>query len=326
MKMHRAIIAGLTIGGALAVLVACFGQHVEPAAIAAETEAATGLRVEATVLHGDSRIGGLSGLAWDPESGMLVALSDAADVTLIDPADPARAVFRGRLGGLEGERRKIMLDSEALTRRPDGSWPDGSWVVAFEHRHRLLAYPPGLAGLSSRPRQIPTPAAWAQFPANQGIEALAALPDGRLVAFAEGERGDTGPRPLWVLTGQSWQQRLYQSHDGHSPTDAAVLPSGDLLVLERLFSLPFSFSAHLVWVPVAALDGPDPVRGRLVYRFERPIPQDNYEGLALIPDPDGAGGATLFVVSDDNFSPLQQTVVLRLHLPPGWPEWVPSET
>lgn len=320
-RVGHAAAAVLAAAAAVAALVACFGGRVDPAAIAAETEAATGLRVEATVLHGDARIGGLSGLAYDLESGTLVALSDAADLVLIDPGDPAHAVFRGRLGGLAGERRKEMLDSEAITRRPDGSW-----VVAFEHRHRLAAYPPGLAGLSARPQPIPTPPDWSRLPANQGIEALAALPDGRLLAFAEGRRGDPGPRDLWVLTGRDWQRRLYQPLEGHSPTDAAVLPNGDLLVLERRFWLPFAFTAHLVLVPAAALDGPDPVRGRLVYRLARPIPQDNYEGLALVPDADGAGGATLVVVSDDNTNGLQQTVVLRLRLPPGWPAEVPGES
>ena len=54
--------------------------------------------------------------------------------------------------------------------------------------------------------------------------------------------------------------------------------------------------------PGAMLDGP--VLVELSSRFNI----DNMEGLAVRPDP--AGGAFLYVISDDNFSDIQRTLLL----------------
>jgi hypothetical protein len=45
-----------------------------------------------------------------------------------------------------------------------------------------------------------------------------------------------------------------------------------------------------------------------------PLPSDNFEGLAVVPD--AAGGAVLWVISDDNRSPLQRTLLLKFRWPP----------
>ena len=44
-----------------------------------------------------------------------------------------------------------------------------------------------------------------------------------------------------------------------------------------------------------------------------PLSVDNFEALAVRPD--GAGGWHLFLLSDDNFNPLQRTLLLQFQLP-----------
>jgi hypothetical protein len=50
--------------------------------------------------------------------------------------------------------------------------------------------------------------------------------------------------------------------------------------------------------------------------LEAPLPMDNYEGLAVLPDRDGV---TLWLISDDNFARIQRTLLLELHwtMPPA---------
>ena len=43
-----------------------------------------------------------------------------------------------------------------------------------------------------------------------------------------------------------------------------------------------------------------------------PLSVDNFEGLAVHPDP--AGGWLIYLLSDDNFNPLQRTLLLQFHL------------
>lgn len=58
-----------------------------------------------------------------------------------------------------------------------------------------------------------------------------------------------------------------------------------------------------------------PVRKTLVYDFARAgFTPDNLEGMALGPRLAG-GSRTLIILSDDNFSPLEQTQLVALRLP-----------
>src|SRR6185295_15442339 len=106
-----------------------------------------------------------------------------------------------------------------------------------------LASPPGLA----------------DAPPNGGIEALASLGDGRLIAFAEwlmeGEN-----HVGWIGDGASWRRVAYRAAAHHAPTGACLTPDGDLLVLERGV-VALSFMARIVRVPRARLDAPEPIVG-----------------------------------------------------------------
>ena len=44
-----------------------------------------------------------------------------------------------------------------------------------------------------------------------------------------------------------------------------------------------------------------------------PISIDNFEGLAVFPEE--KGGAIIYILSDDNFSPFQRTLLQQFRLP-----------
>ena len=78
------------------------------------------------------------------------------------------------------------------------------------------------------------------MPANGGFEAIAVLRGGpykgKLVAFSERMRDDDGNHIGWIWEGEERPRKFYLTNDGdYDVTDAAPLPDGGLLVLERRF-------------------------------------------------------------------------------------------
>ncbi|MFQ5541980.1 MAG: hypothetical protein ACE5E2_04055, partial [Candidatus Binatia bacterium] len=56
------------------------------------------------------------------------------------------------------------------------------------------------------------------------------------------------------------------------------------------------------------------LRGEKIVHLDPSVEIDNFEGLAVRVDP--VGGTLLYMISDDNYSQLQRTLLLQFHLPP----------
>ena len=99
------------------------------------------------------------------------------------------------------------------------------------------------------------------------------------------------------------------------PTAAARLPSGRVLVLERGFvAANLEISARLVRLDAGAPRAGAVLAGEVLAVLRRPLTVDNMEGLAARP---GADGRTLiYLLSDDNFSPFQRTLLMMFELDP----------
>lgn len=191
-------------------------------------------------------------------------------------------------------------DAEALARLPDGSW-----LIAFERRHRIRRYQ-RLDGPSS---DASTPPGLAAAPFNGGLESLAVLPDGRWLAMAEFLAGpEPGTSQAWIGGARPWQPFAYRPAPGMAPVDAAALPNGDVLVVERGFTLLGGFTARVALVPASALRQPLPVvAGRELLRLEDPLPPENWEAIAVA----RIEGQTLVaLVSDDNERGFQRSLFL----------------
>ena len=253
--------------------------------------------------------GGLSGAVWDGDE--LLAITDVGGwvrfgVTA-DEAGRALAfgpLHGGRLAGIGNG--KSEADAEEIERVADGL------LVSFERHHRVLLY---RHGLDQPPQPLRVPAEIARLDSNEGIETMASLSDGRVVLIAEGQ-DDAAQSPLWIGGADGWRQGQWLHHGTFRPTAAAPLPDGGMLVLERSFRLTSGAAMRLVRVTKAGLDQPM-VTGEEWALLQAPLSVDNFEALAVRPRADGRLVATL--LSDDNFNPLQSTLMLTLLLPPILP-------
>ena len=153
---------------------------------------------------------------------------------------------------------------------------------------------------------------------NSGYEAVALLPDGRVLIVSEGLDADGLALVRQGQLGQplaSWPLSRYRPAPGFNVTSARVDPrTGDLFVLERAYSLWRGPRMRIARVPSERLDEPV-LAGREVTRMGWREGIDNMEGLDLARMPDGS--LRLYLVSDDNYSGAQRTVLLTLALADG---------
>ncbi|MBL8701291.1 MAG: esterase-like activity of phytase family protein [Alphaproteobacteria bacterium] len=258
----------------------------------------------------DPRFGGWSDLHVSGTGDRLTMVSDAGHAFVapmrLEPGGGPAAIGPGTLqpfvdlGGRPLPARR-WGDAEGLAPAPDGGF-----YVSFEHEHRLWHYPAAAQPFSRRPRALALPPGLEQAPENGGLEAIAAWPDGSLVAFAEELADANGDLRAWFGGPTAWREFAW-AHEGYRPTGAAVAPDGSLLVLERRFAL-FSFAARILRVPRERLREGARVEGELIGEWYAPAAIDNFEGIAARR---GAGGETLvYVVSDDNFRRLLQRTLL----------------
>jgi len=159
---------------------------------------------------------------------------------------------------------------------------------------------------------IDLPAEVAHLKANSGLEAVGLLPDGRLMILAEKPTDDDRTIAGWLLEDGAWRALAYRARDGFSVTDMAVLPDGRIIVLERWFREPIFMKIRLREITPAMLEADAPIDGRILATFTNSLRIDNFEGLAMRPAPDG--GYLLYMISDDNFSAYQRTLLYQFHL------------
>jgi hypothetical protein len=269
----------------------------------------------------DPRFGGLSALWIGPEGRRLLSLTDHGTWF------SARLAYaEGRPFAIEAARLAPMLGPDGtpltLTRRFDSEClaiAEGVAYVGLERVHEVLRFDISEDGLSARGRPLPGPPGLKELPSNKGLEALGMVPAGplagRLVGIAErSSPGDATPTRGFVLTGGFAEFAVSRS-DGYDVSDLAFLPDGDMLLLERSFGLFSGIRMRIRRIPAvslrpgALLDGPVLIEAGMASRI------DNMEGLAVHRGP--GGETVLTLVSDDNFSALQSTLLLQFRMPTG---------
>ena len=236
--------------------------------------------------------------------GDLVSVSDAGDLAR------ARLRFdrRGRLTGMDQPRlrRLTLTDGSPITEKVDGDaeglvvTDTGDLLISFERDHRIWNYGP-LARLGAHPVAVPAPDV--AFPANDGMEGLSAAPGGWRAAGESGGVWDCSPvgcktvvaPPTAPLTDADYRT-----------TGLDRDPAGDgWFVVQRRFQAPADVRAR---VRRMALDGS---LGPVLIELKHPGTVDNFEGIAAVATP---GGVRLYLLSDDNFSDTQRTLLLAFDL------------
>lgn len=252
--------------------------------------------------HMDGRLtGGLSGLEWDRKTNTLIGLSDRGDIYQMPMQASEQMTRIGRI-----KRPRHLNDPEALRRAPGNRW-----IVSFEEGGGFGWYEGGAAGLTEKPVAALRPKAIKALPQNAGIEALAVLDSGRLLAIAEGGEGSS--RKAWIIDNGKLSPRIYPIDEKYEPVDATALPNGDVLVLERRFNgyLPPFFSARIAYIKAETLDEVGPIKAESRVNLQGIVQSENWEGIAIAED---HGRMVIWLVSDDNQKWPQNTLLARISL------------
>ncbi len=245
-----------------------------------------------------AHFGGLSDLDIQP-GGALLAVSDEGQLVhgriVLDAegrlagAQDFTSAMLGDLTGGQVSGAKRDSDSESLA-----LWPNGDLMIGFEDDHRIWLYPAG----GGVPHAVPKPDA--PFPVNDGMEAMAIDPQAGGPAYLVG-REDT--RETWTCRlGEACVPYLTAGRAEYGKlVSARALPGGRWVFLFRDFNPLAGVTTHL---QVADRMG----RELDVLTIARPATVDNFEGVAALPRPDGS--VRFYLISDDNFSSNQRTLLL----------------
>jgi hypothetical protein len=267
----------------------------------------------------DKLFGGLSGLLIAPDEMSFVAISDRGqwfrgrltyrDGRLDSVTDVETAPMRGPDGAAYSSRARF--DSEALTEHA------GKYCVGVERQNEIVCFDYAKQGLLARGQTIAMPAVVKTFPYNQGIEALVGVPAGKelagaLIAISERSLDSEGNIVAVMIDGPRPGQFSVKRTENYDISDAALLPNGDLLLLERHFSLLRGISMRIRRVPQGDIRPGAVVDGTVLIEADLGYQLDNMEGMAVHRSPSGETIITL--VSDDNFSALQRTLLLQFAL------------
>lgn len=265
--------------------------------------------------------GGLSGFRFlDDKGERFLALSDQgtwftgsiryADGKMVGLADVEAAPMLNSEGRPITEKR-LWYDTESLAR-------DGSLVyVGLERVNQIMRFDFAHGGTRSRGEVIASPAAIRKLPVNKGLEALVFVPKsqplaGTLIALSERGLDADGNLVAFLIGGPSPGQFAVRRTEKFDISDAVLLASGELLILERKFSWFTGIDIRIRAIPLksiapgALVDGPELFRADLGHEV------DNMEGIDAHVTAEGE--TVLTMVSDDNFSLLQRTVLLQFTL------------
>jgi hypothetical protein len=239
--------------------------------------------------------------------------------------------FRGRIVYDEARPAAIAGAEMAPILGPDGralfgrGWYDTESIavdgallyVGIERVNRIVRFDYGRYGLLARGQPVATPSGVASLPYNKGLEALAFVPRGMplagtLIAISERGLDANGNLKAFLIGGPSPGDFAVKRSDDYDISDCALLPSGDLLLLERKFSWTAGIAIRIRRIalstigPAVVVDGPALFEAGMMHQI------DNMEGLSV--HRSAAGELVLTMVSDDNFSILQRTLLLQFTL------------
>ena len=184
----------------------------------------------------------------DADGNSLFAISDvggwlSADINY-DGRAPG-AACGARIGPLLAAGRPILLsgkrEQDAEVARAARWHPDDAapLLIGFERVHRIGRFeirdrevhaPSGYLRLPPEARRMSPTRGWKPWPCSRPVRCK-----GSVVAFAERFTRGSGYHTGWIWMGGEPQGFQLRDIDGFNITDAAGLPDGGLLVLERCF-------------------------------------------------------------------------------------------
>jgi hypothetical protein len=262
-----------------------------------------------------SPFGGISSLHMEPDGAHFLAVTDNGSWLR------ARIVYDGRrpAGLADAEMAPALgpdghplaargwFDMESLARK------DGQFYVGIERAEKIVRFDMAKEGLAARGQPIAVPSEFKTFKFNKSLECLAAPAQGaplagKLIVVTERSLDAAGNHRAFLLDGDKTERFSVKRSDDFDVSDCTVL-GNDLLLLERSYSPMRGVAMRIRRIPLASLkegalvDGPALITADMGYQI------DNMEGIGVHRTPEGETVLTL--VSDDNFSIIQRTLLLQ---------------
>jgi hypothetical protein len=264
--------------------------------------------------------GGLSGLRLDAKGERFIAISDKAGWFT------GRIVYKGReMIGLADVEASPMLgpDGKPITSRrwfdTEALALDGTLVyVGLERVNQVLRFDFSKSFTNTRGESVALPPAMRRLPYNKGIEALVMVPKGSqplagtLIAISERGLDAQGNILGFLIGGKSPGQFAVRRSDDFDVSDAVLLPSGSLLVLERKFSWLSGVGIRIRRIALSSIAPGALIDGPAIFNADLGHEIDNMEGIDAHVTPEG--DTVLTLVSDDNFSLIQRNLLLQFTL------------
>ena len=195
---------------------------------------------------------------------------------------------------------------------------DGDKVsVSFEREHRISTGVLDFTALKFTYKNEPLPVPAKELRSNRGFETLAKSPvgtplDGARVVISEKSLDKMGNILGGIMDGPNKGMFTVSRDSSYDISDGDFLPNGDLLILERRFSMAEGIGMRIRQIrgtdikPGVLLDGVVLMEADLGYQI------DNMEALDVWQRQDGA--TMISLMSDDNHSILQRTMYLEFKL------------
>jgi hypothetical protein len=266
-----------------------------------------------------SRFGGLSGLRLDAKGERFISFSDKGRWFT------GRIVYEGRaMTGLADVEAAPMLGSDGKPITAHGWYDsesfelDGALVyIGLERANKVLRFDFSKGFTRARGEVLPLPADAGRLPNNKGLEALVFIPKGQALAgtlIAISERGldANGNLIAFLVGGPTPGQFSVRRTEEFDVSDAVLLANRDLLILERKFSWTSGIGIRIRRIPLSSIAPGAVIDGPSIFEADLGDEVDNMEGIDAHLTAEGE--TVLTMVSDDNFSMIQRTLLLQFTL------------
>lgn len=313
-----------TLKGLFAILLisACAASTVQPFHLSflhRTGDEFMGIRLRGTVKLpsekvNDFNLAELSGLAWDDDENVLYAISDTGYLFHLQPTFVEKTLtdvhYRSAYSLKDKNGKKLpSRDSEGLTllNGQNGIQGDSELVISFERVPRIARFTPTGEWLGDYTLPEPLQQVRNYVHSNAALEAVTIHPElGVLTAPERSLRKNAGKITIYALDGRQWAFPQYEA-----PKSAVValeaLADGSILVLERAFVS--KFRPLIISLRRVTLDNGQQPTKIVVFNNSQGWRIDNFEGLTR------HQAHFFFMVSDDNDSYLQRTLLSYFEIP-----------
>ncbi len=257
---------------------------------------------------GNPRFGGLSDMVVTG-NGELITVSDEGSLVRarlsFDLKNQIASISGGQLAPLSDRLGKPLMDKDKADAEGLAVWPSGDIIVSFEHDHRIWLYP--ASGGPPQPLPMPDIA----MPPNDGMESLSLAPAQGSDAYWVGVEAGS----IWLCRIKAACQaypNLPMPPQGYRLSGLREGPDDQLFILHHSWNP--AQGSRIVLSVITDPAGPTP-KSVQTLSLAPPLSTDNFEGIAVTKAADGA--LRIYLLSDDNFSKTQRTLLMAFDLPPS---------